>query len=249
MKKKQILAALLTAAMTMTLMTGCGNDSSTGSDAGGQNETSQESQGTSGADADSSADAGTGTDNSDAPTIVIFNNSGAFSVSGAEAGSDEAAYKEMQDYILEQTGVKVEIIMPPSDASAEKEKLNLLLAGGDQIDAWWDDDWGKYSRDGIIIPLNEYLEAPEAQALWDLWEPWGSWEKVTDSEGKIWAIPRLTDSVPYPIMYRTDWLDQLGMSPIGRVFISLAQRGQSVWTSEVHLSTLRGSGVPGPWPP
>ncbi len=211
MKKKQILAALLTAAMTMTLMTGCGNDSSTGSDAGGQNETSQESQGTSGADADSSADAGTGTDNSDAPTIVIFNNSGAFSVSGAEAGSDEAAYKEMQDYILEQTGVKVEIIMPPSDASAEKEKLNLLLAGGDQIDAWWDDDWGKYSRDGIIIPLNEYLEAPEAQALWDLWEPWGSWEKVTDSEGKIWAIPRLTDSVPYPIMYRTDWLDQLGM--------------------------------------
>ena len=95
MKKKQILAALLTAAMTMTLMTGCGNDSSTGSDAGGQNETSQESQGTSGADADSSADAGTGTDNSDAPTIVIFNNSGAFSVSGAEAGSDEDAYKEM----------------------------------------------------------------------------------------------------------------------------------------------------------
>lgn len=211
MKKKQILAALLTAAMTVTLMAGCGNDASTGSGAGGQNETSQESQGTSGADANSSADAGTDTDNSDAPTIVIFNNSGAFSVSGAEAGSDEAAYKEMQDYILEQTGVKVEIIMPPSDASAEKEKLNLLLAGGDQIDAWWDDDWGKYSRDGIIIPLNEYLEAPEAQALWDLWEPWGSWEKVTDSEGKIWAIPRLTDSVPYPIMYRTDWLDQLGM--------------------------------------
>lgn len=211
MKKKQILAALLTAAMTVTLMAGCGNDASTGSGAGGQNETSQESQGTSGADANSSADAGTDTDNSDAPTIVIFNNSGAFSVSGAEAGSDEAAYREMQDYILEQTGVKVEIIMPPSDASAEKEKLNLLLAGGDQIDAWWDDDWGKYSRDGIIIPLNEYLEAPEAQALWDLWEPWGSWEKVTDSEGKIWAIPRLTDSVPYPIMYRTDWLDQLGM--------------------------------------
>ena len=101
--------------------------------------------------------------------------------------------------------------MPPSDASAEKEKLNLLLAGGDQIDAWWEDDWGKYAKDGIIIPLNEYLEAPEAKALWDLWEPWGSWEKMTDSDGNIWAIPRNTDTVPYPIMYRTDWLDLLGM--------------------------------------
>lgn len=206
MRKRQGMAAILAAAMTMTLLTGCGNDPA-------QNESSPESQKTpdAGESTDETSKEDTGTDSEDVPTIVIYNNSGAFSVSGAEAGSDEAAYKEMQDYILEQTGVKVEIIMPPSDASAEKEKLNLLLAGGDQIDAWWEDDWGKYARDGIIIPLNEYLETPEAQALWNLWEPWGSWEKMTDSEGKIWAIPRNTDTVPYPIMYRTDWLDQLEM--------------------------------------
>ena len=203
MKKRQEMAAILAAAMTMTLLAGCGNDTPPQSQGTEQSESSRESQGTSGTDA--------GTAGDDVPTIVIYNNSGAFSVSGAEAGSDESAYKEMQDYILEQTGVKVEVIMPPSDASAEREKLNLLLAGGDQIDAWWEDDWGKYARDGIIIPLNEYLEAPEAQALWKLWEPWGSWEKMTDSEGKIWAIPRNTDTVPYPIMYRSDWLDQLGM--------------------------------------
>lgn len=60
----------------------------------------------------------------DVPTIVIYNNSGAFSVAGAEAGSDSSIYQKMQDYILEQTGVKVEIIMPPSDAGAQTEKLN-----------------------------------------------------------------------------------------------------------------------------
>ncbi len=204
MKKRQGLAAILAAVTAMALLGGCGgNDESSQA---GENRLSENTQ-----NGQESGSANAGADNEDVPTIVIYNNSGAFSVSGAEAGSDEAAYKEMQDYILDQTGVKVEIIMPPSDASAEKEKLNLLLAGGDQIDAWWEDDWGKYAKDGIIIPLNEYLEAPEAKALWDLWEPWGSWEKMTDSDGNIWAIPRNTDTVPYPIMYRTDWLDLLGM--------------------------------------
>ena len=92
----------------------------------------------------------------DVPTIVIYNNSGAFSVAGAEAGSDSSIYQKMQDYILEQTGVKVEIIMPPSDAGAQTEKLNLLLAGGDQIDAWWG-DWRDYAKDGIILPLTAYI--------------------------------------------------------------------------------------------
>ncbi len=204
MKKRQGLAAILAAVTAMALLGGCGgNDESSQA---GENMLSENTQ-----NGQENGSANAGADNEDVPTIVIYNNSGAFSVSGAEAGSDEAAYKEMQDYILEQTGVKVDIIMPPSDASAEKEKLNLLLAGGDQIDAWWEDDWGKYAKDGIIIPLNEYLESPEAKALWDLWEPWGSWEKMTDSDGNIWAIPRNTDTVPYPIMYRTDWLDLLGM--------------------------------------
>lgn len=207
MKRRQGLAAILAAVTAMALLGGCGgNDESSQTAENRQSESTQDGQ-----TSQETGNTNAGTENEDVPTIVIYNNSGAFSVSGAEAGSDEAAYKEMQDYILEQTGIKVEIIMPPSDASAEKEKLNLLLAGGDQIDAWWEDDWGKYAKDGIIIPLNEYLEAPEAKALWDLWEPWGSWEKMTDSDGNIWAVPRNTDTVPYPIMYRTDWLDLLGM--------------------------------------
>ena len=97
-------------------------------------------------------------------------------------------------------------VEPPSDGSAAAEKLNLLLAGGDQIDAWWG-SWTDYASDGIILPLTDYVKAPEGQALYELWEPWGAWEGVTDTDGTIWAIPRMTDTTPYQVFVRNDWLE------------------------------------------
>ena len=94
--------------------------------------------------------------------------------------------------------------------SAAAEKLNLLLAGGDQIDAWWG-SWTDYASDGIILPLTDYVKAPEGQALYELWEPWGAWEGVTDTDGTIWAIPRMTDTTPYQVFVRNDWLELAGM--------------------------------------
>ena len=189
MKKRSILALLMTVAMTTGVLTGCGQKASeVRQETQKQEENMQQS-----AKTDSTA---AEENNEGAPTIVIYNNSGAFSVAGAEAGSDTSVYKEMQDYILDQTGVKVEIIMPPSDGAAATEKLNLLLAGGDQIDAWWG-SWNDYAKDGIILPLTDYVKAPEAKDLYDLWEPWGAWSGVTDKDGTIWAIPRMTDTTVY----------------------------------------------------
>lgn len=196
MKRRSMLALLLTAAVAVGLLGGCqGRDAAQAPPKAesGEQRMEEEAPG-----------------EEEAPTIVIYNNSGAFSAAGAEAGSDTSVYREMQDYILEQTGVKVEIIMPPSDGAAATEKLNLLLAGGDQIDAWWG-DWGDYAGDGIILPLTDYVKAPEAKALYELWEPWGSWEGVTDTDGTIWAIPRMTDTTPYQVFVRNDWLELAGM--------------------------------------
>lgn len=196
MRKRKSMALLLTAFMAAGLLGGCGNAGEAGMQAV---PVMEETAGAAEADGQENV-----------PTIVIYNNSGAFSVAGAEAGSDTSVYQEMQDYILEQTGVKVEIIMPPSDDTAAREKLNLLLAGGDQVDAWWG-NWGDYAADGIILPLTDYVKAPEAKALYELWEPWGSWEGVTDADGTIWAIPRMTDTTPYQVFVRNDWLDLVGM--------------------------------------
>ena len=154
MKYRKAVALLLGMSVLLGSLTGCGSGEPA------------EEQGTQTAQKEGKEEAG----QEEVPTIVIYNNSGAFSVTGAEAGSDESVYKEMQDYILQETGVKVEIIMPPSDGSAAAEKLNLLLAGGDQIDAWWG-SWTDYASDGIILPLTDYVKAPEGQALYELWEP------------------------------------------------------------------------------
>lgn len=194
MKYRKAVALLLGMSVLLGSLTGCGSGEPA------------EEQGTQTAQKEGKEEAG----QEEVPTIVIYNNSGAFSVTGAEAGSDESVYKEMQDYILQETGVKVEIIMPPSDGSVAAEKLNLLLAGGDQIDAWWG-SWTDYASDGIILPLTDYVKAPEGQALYELWEPWGAWEGVTDTDGTIWAIPRMTDTTPYQVFVRNDWLELAGM--------------------------------------
>lgn len=163
MKRKKGLALLVTATVIAGMLGGCGAQETT--EPSGEKNTENSNPQTEVQNETQAKD-------EDVPTIVIYNNSGAFSVAGAEAGSDTSVYQEMQDYILEKTGVKVEIIMPPSDGAAATEKLNLLLAGGDQIDAWWG-NWGDYAKDGIILPLTDYVKAPEAKALYDLWEPGG----------------------------------------------------------------------------
>lgn len=213
MKKTNIIALFAAAGVVLGSLSGC-SSGKTEPAGGNRGQNTVKAGGTGTENTEASGDTGgkkSGKDDSQVPTIVIYNNSGAFSAAGAEAGSDGKAYQMMQDYILEQTGVKVEIIMPPSDAASATEKLNLLLAGGDQIDAWWG-DWGDYASDGMILPLTDYIKSEEGKALYDLWEPWGSWNAVTDSDGTVWAVPRMTDTTPYPVFVRNDWLDLAGMN-------------------------------------
>ena len=93
MRRRQGLAAILAAVTAMALLGGCGgNDESSQTAENRQSESTQDEQ-----TSQETGNTNAGTENEDVPTIVIYNNSGAFSVSGAEAGSDEAAYKEMQD--------------------------------------------------------------------------------------------------------------------------------------------------------
>ena len=142
----------------------------------------------------------------DAPRIVIYMNNGAFSIA---VGSDEAMYADMQAYILEQTGVLVDIIQPPS--GSENEKLAVLLGGDDQIDAWFG-SWMDYAPDGIIQPLNAFTENSDFAKLDAVWRPWsGCWEGMTDTDGNIWGIPRTNSTAAYPVFTRNDWLEQLGM--------------------------------------
>ncbi|MBZ0303804.1 MAG: hypothetical protein K8J31_28950, partial [Anaerolineae bacterium] len=74
----------------------------------------------------------------DAPVITIYNNTGTLQFDSG--GSNPDVLKEIQDYIVEQTGVRPEVIVPPAGAAAV-EKLNLLLGSSDPLDMFQAGRW------------------------------------------------------------------------------------------------------------
>lgn len=142
-----------------------------------------------------------------APVINLYQNSGAGnSTAGSEAGSTDNGYRMVQQYIYDQTGVWVEAPLAPREGAGEK--LNLMLAGGEPVDLFWG-DWREYYDTGAIQPWNEFLK--EYPLIWDIWAPWEAWSGVTDAEGNIWGMPRMTPTTPHQVFFRADWLDKLGM--------------------------------------
>ena len=143
----------------------------------------------------------------DAPVIKLYQNSGAGnSTAGSEAGSTDNGYKMVQQYLYEKTGVWVEAQLAPKEGAGEK--LNLMLAGGEPIDLFWG-DWREYYDTGMIQPWNDFLE--EYPLIKNTWAPWEAWTGLTDANGKIWGMPRMTPTTPYQLFFRADWLDKLGM--------------------------------------
>ena len=141
--------------------------------------------------------------------IVLYNNSGAGTGAGMEAGSSQQGYDMVQQYIYEQTGTWVEGILGTGAATEVKTKLQLMLAGGDQVDLWWG-NWREYVDSGILQPWTDLLS--EYPVIVDAWEAWGAWSGVTDADGVIWGMPRMTPTTPYQIFVRQDWLELLGMA-------------------------------------
>lgn len=150
--------------------------------------------------------------------VIVFNNSGGGTGAGSEAGSTKESYKAVQDHILQETGVLVESIKPPS--SETEQKLAAMLSSGEQLDLWWG-KWTDYAADGVIQPLNDAIKkhGPNIHSIWEKWDAWG---RVTDSKGVIWGIPRYTQFASYFTFVRSDWLKLLNME-IPKTFSELEQ--------------------------
>lgn len=138
--------------------------------------------------------------------VTFYSNSGA--LNDMPQGSDAARLDEVKKLIMEQIGVDVNAIVPPANGDTAKEKLNLLLSSNDEVDVF-QGSWTDYASKGAIIPLNELLDkyGPNIKKAW----PKESWEMMTDKEGKIWGIPRLTLTAAYPIYLRKEWMQKLGL--------------------------------------
>ena len=169
--KRRILAAAIAAMMLAGSLTGCGGDSPAPAP-----------------DADSAAPGAPAEEGAQSPVkIVVYNNSGSIAGAGSEAGADPAIMEQIHQWMLENTGYDVQVIVPP--AGNETEKLNLLLAGGDQVDLFWG-DWSEYASKKVIVPINSYLDG-KGQDIVKAW-PEEAWKAMTEQH----AQPRQPDLDP-----------------------------------------------------
>ena len=123
--------------------------------------------------------------------------------------SDPAVLEEIKQTILEEANVDFEFILGPMDAGEYQTKLNLMLAGNEQLDIA-EGYWEPMQSKGMLSELTSSIEKYGKEYV----EAWGedNFIPMKDKQGKIWALPRMANFVTYPIFVRSDWLEKVGMS-------------------------------------
>lgn len=101
-------------------------------------------------------------------------------------GSNPDRIKAVQDFIVQKVGVKPIAYVPPAGAEATT-KLNLILGSANQRMDIFVSNWNDYKA--AIIPINDLLKTRGPNVVKAFSKE--QWAGVTDSEGKIWGIPRL----------------------------------------------------------
>jgi ABC-type glycerol-3-phosphate transport system substrate-binding protein len=123
------------------------------------------------------------------------------------ANSDKAFLEGIQKIIMDETGVDLDYVAQPTGAAEVTNKLNLMLAGGEQLDIWQTTSWETYQKIGALSELTA-----ETNKYPDLLELHGNaFGRMKSSDGKIWGIPRNGDASHFPLWVRQDWLDKYGL--------------------------------------
>lgn len=144
----------------------------------------------------------------DGGKITVYANAGNMSL--ADKPSDPEYLKKMQEFIKKETGIEVNYIVPPREAAVEK--LNALLASGDEIDTF-KCDVSVYQPKGALMPLDDLIEK-YGQNLKKMWpETWaGGWAGVRTPDGQTWGVPEQPALAGYTVYLREDMLEKVGAS-------------------------------------
>ncbi len=121
--------------------------------------------------------------------------------------SDARVYNQVQAHIAELSGYIINMI--PYQVGAERDKLNIMLSTQEPLDVFLG-DVRLYSADQAIQPMGEQLKE-FGQAILDLW-PEDAWLGMADKEGNVWGIPRVAAATTYPMYFRKDWAEDLGLA-------------------------------------
>lgn len=218
MKKKQLVSLLLAGAMTVGMLAGCGDGGTTAS-SGGTAPTGTESSKPSDASSGGDAQAAEYPENVNAEGYPIVKNPITVSMMGQKCGIHGDWDKmEFFQIMQEKTGIGFTFDTPTSEVLEEKK--NLALNGGTYPEVMFAvnisrEQQVKYGSQGILIPLEDYIEKYCPNIMKAFEENPGARNSITAPDGHIYSMAQIYTS---PLMstamwVNIDWLDKLGVKP------------------------------------
>lgn len=211
MKLRKVSCLIMAAAMGVGLLAGC-SDNSKESSATAPVETEDSadasenaSEGEEGAEEKAAADAGGETEHY-TYTMAMHN-------FGPWDDEPEMVARWEEEYNADFELVYVE-------SSNAGDSLNLMIASGDVPDVLQQVDQNKYYQDGIIGGWSEEFfreHAPNLSRYIDETDP-SAWQIAKFDGELMYSIPcfRKYDTISSPVVWRTDWLENVGITEIPR---------------------------------
>lgn len=211
MRLKKALSLVLSSAILIAALTGCGSADDTSSTP------------TSNATESSSITSSSSTDSSDTAT-----GEGTTLTIGLVQNTLTTDYEDnyLTNLIEESTGVNLEFFFFPSDSTEAKQKFSMMVAGGEELPdivclGLSDIERYNYGSGGYFIPLNDYMEndAENWNIMMDTWAtPEQKANLLRDAysfDGNMYVFPTFycdpADAVALYMSINQTWLDNLGL--------------------------------------
>lgn len=208
LRARKVLALVLTAAMSVSMLAACGEDS--GSVAAGKDATPSQVQESSDSEAAAESASEAGDQEAYVPTYPIVDEP--ITVTAVVVGQDMTNERIFWQQLAELTNINVEFI------NVEPEQLNVFLAGNEWPDFFLSglDSSILYEYGALGNKLVDYKEYRDIMPnLWSIFEDYPLAEKCsTQTNGAIYALPRIEETSTNTLArvhYRADFLEENGL--------------------------------------
>ena len=217
MKRKKLIAMLLTGSMLAATMSGCGNNSGTNKESKDtvqkESEVSKEESSVEVSSEEAAETEGTTFD----PRTITEGTKLTIALKDSLQVSDYNT-NEMTLAIEEALGVDLEFV---TYASADYEtKMNVMVMSGDELpDIIFDpgNQYASWASEGAIISLNDYYEDRNMSAnFWDICEKMGTdvYDMMKGADEKVYYVPNYQEdyqsSVYSKLWVYEPWLEAIG---------------------------------------
>lgn len=206
MKCKKLLALVLALVMVLSVLAGCQTEKPAGTTEGKQDPKPQQTTPATVATTEPKEEIVFPlAEPLDVSVMMVMGNS-------SYSYNDNIAWKFLQ----ERANINFQVTEFPS--SEAKEKMNLLMNGGEYTDVLFKAnkiDLDKYGMDGILIPLEDLIReyCPNLVALLDERNAWNS---ITAADGHIYALPMFQAPVQYGSGGSTFWINNAWLEAVGK---------------------------------